>query len=88
MSSCSQWWNHRKGLDLQELKLQAREEARCKQRKEAAALLASFKKTHTEFPHANTSSNSADGASLSNTRKDSSPVKASTFNAVTRLQQY
>ena len=69
--------NHRKGLDLEELKYQAREEARCKQTKEAASLLASFKKADTELPHVKTQSGPPKGARTSNIRKDGSPVKAS-----------
>lgn len=75
--------NHRTGLDLEVLKSQAREEARRKQKQEAASLLASFEKADNEPPHAKTRSNPS-----SNTRKDSSPVKASVFDAVTRTQQY
>jgi hypothetical protein len=69
--------NHRKGLALEELKSQAREETRRKQKKEAASLLASFKKAGTELPHVKTRSDPPEGARTSNTRKDSSPVKAS-----------
>lgn len=81
--------NHRKGLDLEELKSHAREEARYKQKQEATSLLASFasfKKADNELPHVKTRSNSPEGARTSNTRKDSSPVKASVFDAVTRTQ--
>jgi ATP synthase F1 complex assembly factor 1 len=66
-----------KGLALEELKSQAREETRRKQKKEAASLLASFKKAGTELPHVKTRSDPPEGARTSNTRKDSSPVKAS-----------
>ena len=63
---------HRKGLDLEQLKTQAREEARNKERKEAATLVASFKK---EFTPATTRTDAPQGGGLSNTRRDSSPVK-------------
>lgn len=80
--------NHRKGLDLEALKSQAREEVRYKQKQEAASFLASFKKADNELPHVKTRSNSPEGARTSNTRKDSSPVKASVFDAMARTQQY
>ena len=69
--------NNRKGLDLEKLKLQAREEAHRKQKEEAASLLASFKKTHAQPPLIKTKSDPLEGARTSNVRQDSSPVKAS-----------
>ncbi|KAF8139899.1 ATP11-domain-containing protein [Boletus edulis] len=64
-----------KGLDVEELGSQAREEARRKQKMEAASLLASFKKADHGLPRAKARPDAPEGARTSSIRKDSSPVK-------------
>ncbi|KAG6371602.1 ATP11-domain-containing protein [Boletus reticuloceps] len=66
-----------KGLDVEELGSQAREEARRKQKMEAASLLASFKKADHGLPRAKARPDAPEGARTFSIRKDSSPIKAS-----------
>ncbi|KIJ68792.1 hypothetical protein HYDPIDRAFT_173431 [Hydnomerulius pinastri MD-312] len=64
----------RKGLDLEKLRSQAREEALRKQKEEAASTLASIRKAQ-EPPQGKAQSESSKASGTSPTRKDSSPVK-------------
>ncbi|KAF9229707.1 ATP11-domain-containing protein, partial [Gyrodon lividus] len=74
-----------KGLDLDELRSQAREEARRKEKEEAVALLPSINKVQTS-PQVKTQSDSPKAPGTLPTRKDSSPVKPlSSILNVTRL---
>ncbi|KAF9243754.1 ATP11-domain-containing protein [Melanogaster broomeanus] len=63
-----------KGLDLDELKAQARESVRRKQKEEAVPLLASFKNVQGP-PQVTPQSDSPTAPGTAATRKDSSPVK-------------
>ncbi|KIJ07983.1 hypothetical protein PAXINDRAFT_173153 [Paxillus involutus ATCC 200175] len=66
--------SERKGLDLDELRSQAREEARRKQKEETASILASINKSR-EPPRGKRRSDTPKVPGTSPTRKDSSPIK-------------